>query len=380
MAVMLLLILSLVRAVPVNAQERNVPRDSPAAPYQILDAGLFGSISALQKKVDEASRRGYSVFGGFERVVILRREANDERRVITTAPYTMRGNGDIESVERQVNAAAATGFRLLPNAILTSLHVAVMEKRSVGTSSLSAHYKLLSFTTEGEMSGMRTRLLVGGDFDTELIDEWLARMAVAGYRPVALITRTLDDEKHKRRWRELIVFCEKETGAPVIKNARESARRYHVVIAGTAAEFEERLNQAATARYGLMATATDGFPEIIAIVEKLPAVAARPAYRVLAPRTISKLPNALSQAAAAGWVPHSRGVVDPSDGRLDLNAVLLVVEREQAGSPGDFVVLAAKRSSTLAKELNQATAAGLELVTGGAGRGELLLLLRRRGP
>jgi hypothetical protein len=372
---MLLLVLSLVCAVPVNAQESHVLRDLPAAHYQILDAGLFGSISALQKKVDEASRRGYAVVGGFERVVIMLREAHDERSVITTAPYTTGGKGDIESLERPINAAAATGFRLLPNAILTSLHVALMERRTAGAPSLRATYYLLSFTTHGETSAMCPGRLVGGDVDTELIDEWLARMAIAGYRLVALATRTVEGDKHRHR--ELIVFFERETGAPVIKNVREAARRYHVVIAATAGEFEGLLNQAAAARYGLLATATDGFPEIIAVVEKLPAAVARPAYRILAPRSISKLPDALSRAAASGWVPHSGGIVDPSGGRHDLNPVLLVVERRETSPPGDFLVLAAKRSSKLAKELNQATAAGLELVAGGAGRGELLLLLRR---
>jgi curli biogenesis system outer membrane secretion channel CsgG len=231
-----------------------------------------------------------------------------------------------------------------------------------------------------------------------IVEGLAAAKPVAGYRVVALETRDVDEkttnepvvggllgkvlgkgwtvEKHRLR-RELIVLFEKATEAPAVETVREAARRYHLVTAATEAEFEEMLNRAATAGYRLLTTAPNAFPEVTAVVEKQASGAGRPTYGVLAPNKISTLANELARAGAAGWVPHSRGLLDPSGGRHDLAPALIVVERKQQAPAGKYLVLAAKRTSTLDKELNQAAAVGLELVMGGRGRGELLLVMKR---
>lgn len=411
MIVMLLLVLLLVVAAPVGAQENSLPggaqknslpggpqenslpRDVPAASYRILSLGFFAKTSTLQNKLDEASSTGYRVVGGYERVLIMRKGPHDERYV-----YTAAGKGDVKPLERQMNAAALTGFRLVPEAVLSSHLFAVMEKR-VGTTPRGADYRLLSFTTDYEIYGTAPRLAVSGGFETDVIDQRLAEMAVAGYRIVALVTRTLEERTIRKPVvgglsgkvlgkrsltveiptvrQELIVFFEKESDASVVTNVRDAARRYHAVMAGTEAELEAQLNRAAAAGYGLLTAAGNGFPETIAVVEKLAPDAARPAYRVLVPGTISRLQDELAHAAEGGWIPHTRGVIDPSGGRHDhVNEVLLVVERRQPVAPGHFLVLATARVSTLAKELTQATAAGFEVAVAGPGHGEWLLVLR----
>jgi hypothetical protein len=364
----------LILAVRAAAQDNGHSPDVTSAAYRILDAGLFGGRSSLQKKADDASLGGYDIVAGFERVVIMRKARADDRSVTTTVMYASPGKRDIEWVEQRLNAAAAAGFRLVPNAMLTSLYLAVMEKRA-GTPPLPpAHYKLLVFTADDRIYLIPTGLK--SEFDADAIDEGLASMAAAGYRPLALATRVVDGHL-KRPHRQLIVFFEKSLGAPVITNLREAARGYHVVIAATEAELEGRLNEAGAAGYHLLATVSEAFPEVVAIVEKLPTAAARRRYRVLASRTVSQFTDEFARAAAAGWAPHPSGLLDPSGGYRHRHAVLLVVERDETKAAGEVQVIGAKRSSTLAKELNQATTAGFELLTGGRSRDELVLLLRR---
>ena len=79
------------------AQDYGQSPDFRAASYQILDAGLFGS---LQKKADDASIGGYHVAAGFERVVVMRRALAGERSVTTTASPRTQSGGD-----RRVRAA-----------------------------------------------------------------------------------------------------------------------------------------------------------------------------------------------------------------------------------------------------------------------------------
>ena len=354
------------------AQDYGRPTDFTPASYRILDAGLFGS---LQKKADDASIGGYYVAAGFERVVVMRRARAGERSVTTTVMYASPGRREIERVEQRLNDAAAAGFRLVPNAMLTSLHLAVMEKRG-GTPLPPARYKLLVFNARDRIYLIPPGLM--SEFDAGAIDEGLSSMAVAGYRPVALATRVVDDHL-KRRRRQLIVFFEQSLGAPVLTNVREAARRYRVVIAFTEAELEGRLNEAAATGYHLLTTASEAFPEAIALVEKLPTATVRWSYRVLASRTVSKFSDEFARAAAAGWAPHPSGLLDPSSGDRHRHAVLLVVERDETTAAREVLVLGAKRSSTLAGELNRAAAAGFELLTGGRGRDELVLLLGRPG-
>lgn len=395
MTVMLLFVLLLVLAAPVGAQENSLPRDVPAASYQILSIGFFGKTSTLQKKLAEASSHGYHVVGSLERVLLVHRAPTDERRLYTTV-----GNGEIESLEQQMNAAAASGFRVVPDAVLISFPLAVMEKR-VGTAARGADYRLLSFTTDYEIHGTAPRLAVSGGFETDVIDQRLAEMAVAGYRLVALVTRTLDERTIRKPVvggllgkalgkklltveipkvrQELIMFFEKERDAPAVTHIRDAARRYHAVMAGTETELEGQLNRAAAAGYRLVTIASNAYPETIAIVEKQALAAAPPAYRVLVPSTIDSMTDDLSQAAATGWLPHARGVLDPSGGRLDMPRVLFVLERQQPATPGTLVVLEAMRSSTLARELNQATADGFELLAVGASHGLKVLVLQALG-
>ena len=346
--------------------------DSTPASYRILDAGPFGS---LQKKADDASIGGYDVAAGFERVVVMRKARAGERSVTTTVLYASPDRREIERVEQRLNDAAAAGFRLVPNAMLTSLHLAMMEKRA-GTPPPPAHYKLLVFTARDRIYLIPPGLM--SEFDADAIDERLSSMAVAGYRPIALATRVVDDHLTRRR-RQLIVFLENSLGAPVITNVREAARRYRVVIAFTEAALEKRLNEAAATGYHLLTTVSEAFPEAVAIVEKLPAATVRRSYRVLVSRTVSKFSDEFARAAAAGWAPHPSGLLDPSGGYRQRHAVLLVVERDETTTAGEVLVLGAKRSSTLAGELNRAAAAGFELLTGGRSRDELVLLLGRPG-
>ena len=181
------------------------------------------------------------------------------------------------------------------------------------------------------------------------------------------------------------MLFEKGTTAPAAETVREAARRSHLVTALEEADFEEMLNRAAAAGYRVLTAAPNAFPEMIAVVEQQAPTAGRPTYGVLASFKISALANELARAGAAGWVPHSRGLLDfdPSDDHLDpmlrgrFDRLRLIVERKEDATAGKFLVLDAVRVSTLEKELNEATAAGFELVTGGRGRGKLVLVLKR---
>ena len=401
MIVALLFVLSLVFAQPVLADAAGLRRDVPPPSYQVLGTGIFGKRSVLQKNLDDASANGYRVIEAFDLGrLLVRKTENGERYV-----YTAIDGADIESLEQELNAAGAAGFRLVPHAVLGTLSLTVMERR-VGMSVEHVEYRVLSFEADHEIYDLYPGPGIGGGFQTDTIDEQLAAMAVTGYRLVALATQ--DVELHNSREpvvggvlrkvlgkvlavetqtlrRRLIVFFEKEAAVPTRTTAREAARRYHAVIESTEGEFEAALNVAAKRGYRLLTTAATAFPQVIAVVEK-EATAAQRAYAVFVPSKVSRLTEELSEAAAAGWMVHSRGLLNPypsaepvvvSGEQPRTARLLLVLEREQLHTPGSILVLDAMRAPTLAKELNQATPTGFAVVVAGASNGLMVVVLQR---
>lgn len=365
MSIALLLVLSLV---------------STAPPYVVL--GL-GKTSALQRDLEEASNSGYRVVGAFDGAVVLRKTSG-ERYV-----YRIVDAGSVASMEEQMNAAAAAGFRLLPQAVIAHRLLAVMEKR-LEAPSVAAQYKVLSFSTDYVMkTAIRRTLSVR--LDADAVDARLAEMSIAGYRVAALVTRDLAEgttdepvaygllgmsvERHQLR-QELLVFVEKTRDRPATLGPREAAGRYHVVAASGESQFDEMLNRAAAAGYRFSMAAPNGFPELIAVFERRKSTDERPAYGVLATFKISTLADELTRASRAGWMPHPSGLLDSSGGCTGSGHVLLVLERKP-GAAVEALVLATRRVSTLNTELAQAAAAGFELVTAGVACRELLVVLKR---
>ncbi|MGQ0733885.1 MAG: hypothetical protein ACT4QD_09545 [Acidobacteriota bacterium] len=400
MVILLLLALSMVLATPAVAQEENPWPRGPRASYLILGVGktpirmFLGRNPGLQRQLDEAADRGYRVVGGFENGLILHAAPDRERYSYTTAwtsEAPVRAT-DMASMEHQMDAAAERGFRLVRHALGYPL-IAVMERRAA-TPSTTAGYRVLSVTTEYVMSGDRGRgTIISGRFDTDAIDERLAEMSVAGFRLITVVRRNLGAgtertpapgliartfgqglvvEEHRLR-QELIFLFEREADKRAGGTTRGSAHRYHLVTALDEGELEDRLNSAAAAGYPLLLAVPHALPETIAIVERQVPSSQRPVYGVLATRR-SRLTDELARADAAGWAPHARGLLETEGAPVE---VLVVVERKQQSAPRGFVALAAIRSSTLARDLNEAAAAGFALLSAGTGWGERLLVLQR---
>lgn len=407
MVVVLALVLSLVLAHPALAQTNGFQRDVSPPSYDLVGTGFLHKRSVLQKNLDEASANGYRVVGAFDLGRFLVRKAPHDERYAYIAVHGAFGHRSnqkaVEWLDREMNAAAAAGFRLVPDAVLSDASIAVMEKR-VGASPVDVSYTVLSIETEHEIYDIYPRPAIGAGFDTDGLDEELAQMAIAGYRLVAVTTRDVETrttrepvvggvlrkilgkvlavDKHMLRQR-LILFFEKDRDGGPAASVRDAARRYHAVIASTEGEFEAGLNRAAKAGYRLLTTAVSAYPQMIGIVEKQESAPPR-TYAVIAPSRLSQFTEELSEAAAAGWIVHPHGLLNlypysENEVLVDqgFNRVLTILEREEKQTPRSILVLDAIRSSTLARELNEATAGGFDLIGARASNGLMVAVLQR---
>lgn len=372
-------------AVAVAAQEGSSPAQKVSAGTSYLIIATQRT-SAMAKELSEASAAGYRVVvasdtGDTEKALLLEKSADPQ-----PTEYGLIAAREPATLEKELNAAAAQGFRLLPRAVIPNL---VLMEKAPRAATTGSEYLVVSFptryATEADILSMKIR--VTGRLNTRRADLMLAEAASAGFRVVSLFTRKVEEREEeetplggKREMRlELIVLFERKREPDDREQReaqREAAKRYQVMTAvGSETEFEEVLNRAAEAGYHLLAVSPMGFPEMVAIVERNPPGAELYSYRVLMTRRTSTLAKELAGVAAAGWLPHPRGLLDGA------GEIVLVTEKT-GGSVVDseYLLLVEIRTSRLAKELTQAAEAGFQLLTAGSAQGKLMLVLKRARP
>ena len=161
---------------------------------------------------------------------------------------------------------------------------------------------------------------------------------------------------------------------------------YHVVATSKTSTMEKELNQAAESgfRYDAVMggeTAFGGKEVVVAMSRAAGTKANRFAYRLLATSKTSTMQKELQDAADAGFQYRGQTVFHTAFGG---DEVVCILERDGAAAKEsvDYRLVATSKTSTLAKELQQAGAAGYQIVGMTVGKtalgGNQLVAITRR--
>jgi opacity protein-like surface antigen len=152
---------------------------------------------------------------------------------------------------------------------------------------------------------------------------------------------------------------------------------------------EQEMNEAADAGYrfaGVMGGDTSfGGSEVVVLMTRVPGGSPSFAYKLLATARTSTMQKEMQDAANAGFEYKGQTVFKSTFGGKE---VVVVLERDKTAEEPtkyEYRLLATKRTSTLQKEISQATAAGyafvgLTVANTAIGGDEIVTILRKRIP
>jgi hypothetical protein len=141
---------------------------------------------------------------------------------------------------------------------------------------------------------------------------------------------------------------------------------YRVLATSKTSTMEKELNEAAEAGYvfaGVMGGETAGGNEVVVVMTKNPAgaTAPKPTYKLLATKKTSTMAKELQQLGDEGFEYKGQTVFDSTFGGREVSAIM---ERNPAadGKPIIYKLLATSRTSTMQKELREAGEAGFRML------------------
>ena len=163
---------------------------------------------------------------------------------------------------------------------------------------------------------------------------------------------------------------------------------YRVLATNKTSTMEKEMRDAAAAGFrfgGTMGGETAfGGNEVVVLMSRAGAAAARYEYRLLATTKTSTMQRELQDAAAAGFEYRGQSVFSSMFGGKE---VVVILERDREAPPSttkwEYRLLATSKTSTMQRELSEAGAAGFEFVgmTVGStamGGNELVTITRRK--
>jgi hypothetical protein len=173
-------------------------------------------------------------------------------------------------------------------------------------------------------------------------------------------------------------------GSPVY--AQDDVR---ILATNKTSTMEQEMNEAADAGYrfaGVMGGDTSfGGSEVVVLMTRVPGGSPSFAYKLLATARTSTMQKEMQDAANAGFEYKGQTVFKSTFGGKE---VVVVLERDTTAEEPtkyEYRLLATKRTSTLQKEISQATAAGyafvgLTVANTAIGGDEIVTILRKRIP
>lgn len=174
-------------------------------------------------------------------------------------------------------------------------------------------------------------------------------------------------------------------GRPSGQVPEPAAIEYRVLATNRTSTMEQELNDAAAAgfRFDVVMGGDTAFggSEVVVVMSRQ-GRESRYAYRLLATNRTGTMQRELQEAADAGFEYRGQTVFDTTFGGKEVVAIL---ERDNQSAPAayEYRVLATARTATLQKELQEAGAAGYDIVGMTVGRtaagGRELVAITRRG-
>ena len=173
--------------------------------------------------------------------------------------------------------------------------------------------------------------------------------------------------------------------ATVTSSAMAQAVSYRLLATTKTSTMQKEMNEAADAGYrfgGVMGGDTAfGGGEVLAIMVRMPEVAPKYAYRLLATSKTSTMQKEMQEAGDAGFEYRGQTVFSSTFGGEE---VVVILERDKDEAIRyEIKLLATSKSSTLEKELQELGAQGFDVVGMTVGKTalggkELVAILRRQ--
>jgi hypothetical protein len=177
--------------------------------------------------------------------------------------------------------------------------------------------------------------------------------------------------------------------APLAGAAAAETVEYRVLATNKTSTMQKEMQEAAAAGFrfgGTMGGETAfGGNEVVVVMSKVGAAAARYEYRLLATTKTSTMQRELQEAAAGGFEYKGQSVFSSMFGGKE---VVVILERDREVTSKDrweYRLLATSKTSTMQKELSEAGAQGFEYVgmtvaSTAMGGNELVTITRRKAP
>jgi hypothetical protein len=169
-------------------------------------------------------------------------------------------------------------------------------------------------------------------------------------------------------------------------NAQVPGYEYRILATNKTSTMEKELNEAAEDGYVfafVMGGGTAGGNEVVAVMSRPDGSRPRYSYRLLATSRTSTMQKELQEAADAGFEYRGQTIFKSTFGG---DEVVCILERDKdaAGPRPNYKLLATTKTSTLDKELNEAGAAGYQVVgmtvaKTAMGGQEIVAITRRAG-
>jgi hypothetical protein len=147
--------------------------------------------------------------------------------------------------------------------------------------------------------------------------------------------------------------------------AAQGPVEHKVLATNKTSTMEKELNEAADAGYRFQTVmggdSAFGGKEVVAILSRNAGAKGRFGYKLLATSKTSTMQKELQEASDAGYEYRGQTVFGSTFGG---DEVVVILERDKDGAPArfDYKLLATSKTSTLEKELMDAGAAGYEVV------------------
>ena len=296
---------------------------------------VHGDTTTLQAELSQLASQGYrllltSPVAIPELVGIMERIPDPE----ATYEYQVLETNRVSTMRKELNQAAARGFRPHPRAIFREPLLVVMEREP------------------GRKPAPEYSLYAKGR--TTTLREAIFEAAANGY---SVVGASGNDS--------LVVMEEGVEPVPpplqqLPTTATAELRSYTIDLRGQeASKIQEQLDEATNRGYCI--TGSSGIDPDVVNLEMNAEPSERCEYRILTTDKVSSLENELNQAGAEGFrlIPHGFNERDTFVG----HSVQTVLERTQGSAkPYNYRALCTSRISTLQGELKQSSAAGFRVV------------------
>ena len=154
------------------------------------------------------------------------------------------------------------------------------------------------------------------------------------------------------------------------------SQRFLLLATTKTSTMQKELSEAAAVGYRVIGSSPTAGNEMVVILEKVATPPQTYEYQLLATSRTSTMQKELSEAAAKGFRLMPKSIIAKQQMLAGIEIVMLLEKAPASQQRYKYLLLATSRTSTMQKEMAQATDEGYEVV-GMASRGEHVVIMEK---